>query len=83
VVLVLSDAPSSPLASVAVEKARLAALTRHHPHGSDAVADARQRVRAARAEAEIRRLVLADPPLTIPQRAHLAALLLGGADAAP
>jgi hypothetical protein len=61
-----------------VERARLAALTRHHPDGSNAVTEAQQRVRAARAEDVIRRLVLADPPLTTAQREHLAALILNG-----
>lgn len=58
------------------ERARLAALSRHHPDGPE-VDDARRDLRAARAEDYIRELVDQAPPLTDDQRRRLVAILAG------
>ncbi len=68
-----SDRPASPTR----ERARLAALTRHHPdadHGP-----ARRDLRAAQLEEHIRRVVDAAPPLTADQKARLAGILRASA----
>lgn len=61
------------------ERARLAALTRHHPEPDSAEEAERERLRAnlrlARASRVVQELVAEAPPLTAEQRAHLAALL--------
>ena len=65
------------------ERARVAALTRHHPDKPELAADGRRRMKMLRAERLIETL-LADPAPTLRQRAHLAGLLLreaGGTDA--
>ncbi len=69
-----TDRPASPTR----ERARLAALTRHHPdadHGA-----ARRDLRAAQLEEHIRRVVDACPKLTSEQRDRLALLLRGSSD---
>lgn len=67
------------------ERARLAALTRHHPDNPELADDGRRRLKVFKAERLIQTLTDAAPVLTISQRAHLAGLLLqerGGTDAA-
>ena len=54
-------------------RARLAALSRHHPERVEAE---RRQLKAASAERYVRRLREDWPPLTVEQRAELAALLL-------
>lgn len=65
------------------ERARLAALVRHHPHEDHG--DARRDLRAARLADAICKTVDAAPPLTEEQRSRLALLLRGpsAADGAP
>lgn len=67
------------------ERARVAALTRHHPDDPEVAADGRRRLKVIRAERLIENLTGSDPVLTLPQRVRLASLLLGvagGDDAA-
>ncbi len=59
------------------ERARLAAIKRHHPDRLDLAADAKRNLAAANLEAYIKRIVAEAPPLTEDQRSRLA-LLLGG-----
>jgi hypothetical protein len=69
------DRPASPTR----ERARLAALTRHHPdadHGA-----ARRDLRAAQLEEHIRRVVDQSPPLTENQKCRLALILRGSSNA--
>ena len=61
-------------------RARLAAITRHHPNRPDLTVDDRRYFKATAAERYIRDLVDTDPPLTGDQRAHLAGLLAAGGD---
>lgn len=60
-------------------RARLNALQRYRPAGDPEVVAARSRLRDARAEDYIRKLVDAAPPLSEAQRSRLAVLLLQGA----
>lgn len=55
------------------ERARVAALARHHP-------EVRQQLKAAQAEQYVRELVDSWPPLTAEQRRRLAALLNGSGE---
>ncbi len=61
-------------------RARLAATRRHHPDADTSLLE--RDLRAARAEAYIKRLVDGAPPLTPDQRDQLALLLRGGGRAA-
>ncbi len=56
-------------------RARLAALTRHNPHGDHT--DARRDLAAANIAAYVRKVVDAAPPLTDEQRDRLTLLLRG------
>lgn len=60
------------------ERARLAAITRHHPNRADLKGAVRRDLAAANLESYIRRTVAAAPPLTGEQRDRLAVLLRGG-----
>jgi hypothetical protein len=62
------------------ERARLAAIKRHHPDRLDLAADAKRNLAAANLEACIKRVVAEAPPLTEDQRSRLALLLRGPAD---
>jgi hypothetical protein len=53
----------------------LAALLRHHPSDTVAIAEARRDLFAAKLEDHVRGLVAAAPPLTADQRRRLAAVL--------
>jgi hypothetical protein len=66
-------APRDP--EVRRARARLAAVTRHHPDQADLDADARRDLKAANAAQYVRDLVDSWPPLTDAQRGRLAALL--------
>ena len=55
-------------------RARVAAMTRHHP-GSEEANDLARRFKAERLAQHIDRVVESAPPLTEEQRARLAALL--------
>ena len=59
------------------ERARLAAIKRHHPDRLDLAADAKRNLAAANLEAHIQRIVAQAPPLTEDQRSRLALLLRG------
>jgi hypothetical protein len=62
-----------------IARNRLAAL---HVGGNPdpaAVADAKRELATANCEAAIKRALASAPPITADQRAHLAALLVGGA----
>jgi hypothetical protein len=59
------------------ERARLAAIKRHHPDRLDLAADAKRDLAAANLEAYIKRIVTEAPPLTEDQRSRLALLLRG------
>ena len=61
--------------SVTNARARIAALTRHHPDDPDSLEIARRDLAAANIENYIRRTVDAAPPLTDEQRDRLAVLL--------
>jgi hypothetical protein len=80
-------APHDP--EVRRARARLAAVTRHHPDQADLDADARRDLKAANAAQYVRALVADWPPLSDAQRGRLAALLAGsdpeggGDDGAP
>jgi hypothetical protein len=58
------------------QRARLAALRRHHPDQPDVGADERRALKEAALARHIRKLVDTDPPLTAEQRIRLGALLL-------
>jgi hypothetical protein len=60
-------------------QSRVAALKRHHPDDTAALASARQEFAYAVAEARVREIVDAAPPLTEEQRRRLARLLDSGA----
>jgi hypothetical protein len=64
-----TDRPASPTR----ERARLAALIRHHPDGDHGAV--RRDLRAAQLEQHIRRVVDEAPPLTGEQQDRLALLL--------
>ena len=59
------------------ERARLAALSRHHPGNTVAIEAARRDLRAERLAEHIQRVVDVAPPLTDSQRSRLSALLRG------
>ena len=63
------------------ERARVASLTRSRTTDDPDLADARQRMKAARIEEYIARVVAEAPPLTAEQRDRIASLLhpAGGA----
>ena len=65
------------------ERARTAALSRHHPDNPGRADDARLRLKVLRAEDYVRGLIAAPPVPGIAERARLASLLLGpeGGDA--
>jgi hypothetical protein len=58
-------------------RARVAALSRHHPDQPELDADARRDLKVANAAQYVRQLVDSWPPLTDEQRGRLAALLTG------
>jgi len=60
------------------QRARAAALARHHPDKPELGADDRRLLKADAAERYIRDLVDTFPPLTAEQRTRLALLLRGG-----
>lgn len=64
--------------SVASARARVGALSRHHPDSPD-LDDARRDLAASSIESYVRRIVADAPPLTDEQRRHLSALLREGA----
>jgi hypothetical protein len=66
----------------AAEAARVGALERWHPHDTARLAEARRDLRAAQLTDHVLQALQADPPLTMAQRAGLAAALLEGGDAA-
>jgi hypothetical protein len=68
---VKGQAGSTSAPSVRRERARLSALIRHRGRDDPAVAEARQRLRVARAEVYIRKLVDEAPPLTDQHRSRL------------
>jgi hypothetical protein len=59
------------------ERARLAALRKHHPDDPDAAAESGRRLRAMRAERYLRSLLTTQPALDLSQRRALADVLLG------
>jgi hypothetical protein len=61
-------------------RGQLAITIRHHGHGPETDRLGRD-LRASRAEEYILRLLAADPPPSVEQRAHLAQLLLPGGGA--
>lgn len=71
--------------SFTTERARAAALIRHHPDDPGVADDSRRILKLLKAERLITALTSDAPVLTLPQRARLASLLLseqGGNDAA-
>jgi hypothetical protein len=62
------------------QRARLAALRRHHPDDPTVGMEERRDFKADAAERYVRELVDGWPPLTDVQRSRLAVLLLGGGD---
>ena len=58
------------------ERARVAAITRHHPDNPELAAEGRRRLKVLKAERLIRTLTQAEPVLTLQQRVRLAGLLL-------
>jgi hypothetical protein len=62
------------------QRARVAAVTRHHPDQPELDADARRDLKAANAAQYVKDLVDGWPPLTPEQRGRLAALLTGAGD---
>ena len=60
------------------QRARLAALRRHHPNDPTVGMEERRDFKAGAAERYVRGLVDGWPPLTEAQRSRLAVLLLGG-----
>jgi len=67
--------PGNPTPAVATARARKAALTRHHPGDTDALAGASRDLAAANLADYIKRTVDAAPPLTAEQRDRLALML--------
>lgn len=65
-----------------VLRARLATEYRRGAPDPDRIRDIRRRLAAAQVEGHITRILSAAPPLNDDEREHLAALVLGGADAA-
>jgi len=61
------------------KRAKVAALERHHPTNTEAIAEARRDLRAERLADRIAQDVATWPPLTPEQRDRLAVLLRGGA----
>lgn len=61
------------------ERARVASLSRSRTPDDPALVEARTRLRDARAEDYVRKLVDAAPPMSESQRSRLAVLLLRGA----
>ena len=59
------------------ERAKLAAISRHHSGDTEAIDAARRDLRAARLEDHVRAAVDAAPPLTAEQRNRLSAILRG------
>lgn len=59
-------------------RARVAALTRHHPDNPEFVTSARRDLAAAKLEDYVRRTVDKAPPLTPEQRDRIAAALWSG-----
>lgn len=64
------------------ERARVAALTRHHPNKPEAVDAARRDLAAANLEQYVRRIVEHAPPLTPQQRDRIAVALRSGSGVA-
>lgn len=60
------------------ERARVAALTRHHPNRPDIAAPARRDLAAAMLAEHVARVVADAPPLTPEQRDRIAAALWAG-----
>ena len=63
------------------ERAKLAALSRHHSGDTEAIDQARRDLRAARLEDHVSKVLAEAPPFTAEQRRRLAALLNGAANA--
>ncbi len=61
------------------ERARYAAISRHRPGDSAALAETARDLAAERLAAHVERVVAQAPPLTPGQRDRIAALLRGGA----
>ncbi len=61
------------------ERARYAAISRHRPGDSAALAETARNLAAERLAAHVERVVAQAPPLTPAQRDRIAALLRGGA----
>jgi CBS-domain-containing membrane protein len=68
--------------TVASSKARLAGLVAHRDPADPAIEAARAQLREANAEAKIREVVAAWPPLSAETKAELAVIILGGDHAA-
>ena len=68
--------------SFAHERARVAALTRHHPDNPELAAEGRRHLKVLKAERLIRVLTGTEPVLTMPQRTRLASMLLEDQDGA-
>lgn len=66
--------------SVASRKAKLAGLVAHRDPGDPAIEAARARLREANAQARVRDVVAAWPPLSAETRAELAVIILSGGD---
>jgi hypothetical protein len=64
------------------QRARAAALARHHPDKPELAADDRALLKEEALERHIKAMVDSWPPLSDSQRARLALLLRGGGDAA-
>jgi hypothetical protein len=62
------------------QRARLAALRRHHPDDPSKGDQERRALRAVQLDQHVKRLVDSFPELTKQQRARLATLLAGGGD---
>ena len=71
----------TPEARFAHHRARVGALSRHHPVDSDVVMAERLLLKAAVIERYLYRQLTTEPRLTDGQRAWLAAMLLNGSDA--
>jgi hypothetical protein len=65
--------------SVRTTRARVAALTKHHPDGSPALTGARRDHAAEKLAENVAKIVAQAPPLSAAQRDRIAALLRGGA----
>lgn len=70
--------PGRGLLSFNHERAKLAALTRHHPERTELADAGRRRLKVLRAERLIKDLTTTEPMLDPGQLAHLALLLLPG-----